>query len=132
MSVMNENKYKIRIETWILILAVCTLIWQVYESNKQSKMHFFTIYTQRYQDIVINFPTDMDSDEFSLSTLDKKERESLLRWIRAYYLLCSEEYHLYHDGLVDKEVWKLWEAGMTVAFRNSVYKEAWGLIQSSP
>lgn len=55
-----------QIETAAMIIAILALVWQIHQSNKQSKMHFFTIYAQRYQDIVITLPVGLKSNEFSL------------------------------------------------------------------
>lgn len=50
-----------------------------------------------------------------LSVMNKEE---ILRWIRAYYDLCSEEYHL------NKKIWKLWDAGMKDSLKKPAFIDA--------
>ncbi len=118
-----------QIDTAAMVIAVFALVWQMHQSNKQSKMHFFSIYTQRYQDIVINLPIGLESSEFSLNSFNDEKKEEILRWIRAYFDLCSEEYHLNKDGFIDNKIWKLWDAGMKDSLRKPAFIEAWKLIQ---
>lgn len=118
-----------QIDTAAMIIAILALVWQIHQSNKQSKMNFFSIYTQRYQDIVINLPIGLESKEFSLDSFSDEKKEEILRWIRAYYDLCSEEYHLNKDGLISNKIWKLWNAGMRDSLKKPAFIEAWNLIQ---
>ena len=113
------------------LIAVLALSWQVHLSNKQSKMQTFLTYTQRYQDIIINLPVGVESDSFSIEGLEEKERERILRWLRAYFDLCSEEYYLNKNKLVDKKAWQLWESGMTDSLKKPAFVNAWKAIQSN-
>ena len=114
-----------------VFVAVLALAWQVHLSNNQSKMQTFLTYTQRYQDIVINLPIGVESDDFSLDGLEGKEREELLRWLRAYFDLCSEEYYLNKNKLVDAKAWQLWQSGMTDSLKKPAFIEAWRTVQSN-
>ncbi len=120
------------IETAAMLVAMLGLIWQIYQGNKQSKLHFFTIFTQRYQDIIINLPVNIESDSFDFDNYnDDDEREHLLRWFRAYYDLCSEEFHLYKKGYVDKKLWKLWDEGIQNSLNKPAFIKSWELIQAN-
>jgi len=117
------------VETGAMLIAILALVWQMHQNNKQAKLNFFTTYTQRYQDIVINLPIGVESDTYSLESIKNKEKEKTLRWLRAYFDLCSEEYHLYKEGLINKKIWELWEAGMKDSLKKPAFREAWTLIQ---
>ncbi|WP_051305594.1 lipase chaperone [Desulfogranum mediterraneum] len=112
------------------VIAVCALGWQIYQSNKQSKMQTFMTYTQRYQDILINLPVGVESIEFKFP-VEKEEKELILRWLRAYFDLCSEEYFLNKNGLIQNEAWNLWEGGMKDSLKKPAFKEAWEELQSN-
>ena len=112
------------------LVAIAGLFWQIWTSNKQSKMQTFLTYTQRYQDIVIHLPIGVESDKFEL-TKDPKEREDILRWLRSYFDLCSEEYYLNQSSLVDGKVWSLWKAGMSDSLKKPAFIQAWKEIQSN-
>lgn len=125
---MNPAEY---ISLGAVFVAVLALAWQVHLSNNLSKMQTFLTYTQRYQDIVINLPIGVESERFSIEGMEDKEREQILRWLRAYFDLCSEEYYLKNNKLVDEKVWQLWEAGMTDSLRKPAFMEAWTAVQSN-
>lgn len=79
---------------------------------KQARELFFAEYTKRYQDIILHMPID-DNDP------------QMLKYLRLYYDLCSEEYHLYKKGLIDEDVWKLWGEGMQEAMKRQSFRDAW-------
>ncbi|MCO6449720.1 MAG: hypothetical protein J5I90_02915 [Caldilineales bacterium] len=72
-----------------LLATFIVFIFQVHDNAKQVRLKNFTTYTKRYQDIFLNLPIDIDSDDFGLKKLT--ENENTLRWLRAYFDLCSEE-----------------------------------------
>ena len=115
----------------IATIGLLTLSWNMHQSNIQSRLSFFQNYTNRYHKIMINLPVEIKSDSYSLLSVDEKEREILVRWIRAFYDLCSEEYYLNQMGYVDKEVWRLWKAGMEITFSSTSFVDAWKIIQAS-
>jgi hypothetical protein len=111
------------------LVAIITLIFQIHYVIKQLKLQNFTEYTGRYHKILLNLPENINSDGFSFEKMKKYKKEKTLRYIRAYYDLCSEEFYLKMNRYLSKEVWKLWEAGMESAFKKKAFKEAWNIIQ---
>lgn len=80
------------------------LIYTIRSFNKQQKLIVFMDYTKRYQEICLNFPENINEVDFSFDKLDKGTREKTLRYMRAYFDLCSEEYHLYLQKHIDKKL----------------------------
>ncbi|NTU49692.1 MAG: hypothetical protein HGA87_02145 [Desulfobulbaceae bacterium] len=117
------------ISTGAVIVAIAALAYQIYQSNIQARLQNFTNYTQRYQDIFLNLPIDIESNSYNLDKLDKDKKEETLRWIRAYFDLCSEEFYLNQNRYLDKNVWILWEAGMRDCMKKAAFKQAWQIIQ---
>ena len=64
-------------------------------NNKNTRLAFFSEYTKRYQDIILNFPENIIDDNFKFDSLSKVERDKTMRYMRVYFDLCSEEYFLY-------------------------------------
>ena len=87
-------KFELPVTDGIALIAACVaiaaLLWQINTSINQSKIQTYLTYTQRYRDIVINFPIGVESSTFNLPT-DDEQLDSLLRWLRAYFDLCSEQ-----------------------------------------
>ena len=113
-----------------VVVALLALIWQAREASRQARLLTFTSYTERYQQIMLNLPSDIESESFDVGALDDGEREVTLRWLRAYYDLCSEEHHLWNLRWVDRRVWNLWSAGMRDSMRRPAFKFAWRQLQA--
>ena len=112
-------------------VAILALFWQVLQSVKQSKMQTFLTYTQRYQDIIVNLPIGVESDQFLIESRNVEEQDKILRWLRAYFDMCSEEYFLNQNKLIHKKAWELWESGMSDSLKKPAFVKAWEVIQSN-
>lgn len=95
---------------------------------KQLQLSFFSEYTKRYQEIMLNFPTSINRSDFDFDNLDLDVKERILVYMRAYFDLCSEEYFLNIKGNIDKKTWKEWESGIKYTFSKKAFKEGWILI----
>jgi len=95
------------------------------QQNEQIRHNYFSTYTQRYQEIILNFPVNINDADFSYETLHEKERDKALRYMRVYFDLCSEEFFLNKRGHIDEDVWKEWKQGMEFAFNKPAFKSAW-------
>jgi hypothetical protein len=95
------------------------------QQNEQIRHNYFSTYTQRYQEISLNFPVNINDANFSYEALDKKERDNALRYMRVYFDLCSEEFFLNERGHIDEDVWKEWKQGMEFNFNKTAFKSAW-------
>ena len=45
--------------------------------------------------------------------------------MRLYFDLCSEEFYLRSQGVIDDEAWMLWIEGMKMAMKREKFKTAW-------
>lgn len=112
----------------VLITAIA-LWFTVRSFQKQLQLNFFSEYTKRYQEITLNFPESINRDDFDYHSLEQTVRDKTLRYMRAYFDLCSEEYFLKRKKHIDDETWKEWKTGMEFAFSKTAFREAWKLLQ---
>lgn len=117
-----------------LVVAIIALIITVLYSRKtikvaldtamqQNKLQMFAEYTHRYQDIFSTMPNEVYAGEIPMSDI------TALRYMRLYFDLCSEEYHLWRQGQIPEDVWELWKEGMQIATRKKHYRDAWILLK---
>jgi len=112
------------------VVAIAGLIIQSRSTRKQLKLQNFIEYTKRYQEIVLNFPENINRKDFHLDTIDSEEaKNKTMRYMRAYLDLCFEEYTLHKKGFIDKDLWSIWKGGMETAFSKPAFQQAWVLIQ---
>lgn len=121
---------------WIaLFSAIVTIIgvffvWcQTKKIAQQLTLQHFSDYTKRYQEIMLNFPEDINSEAFVL--IGRDDYDKTMRYLRAYFDLCYEEWYLNNRSLVDKniDIWDVWKSGMETAFSKTAFCQAWKVIQ---
>lgn len=92
-------------------------------ANKQHLFQFFSDYTHRYQDLILHMPSNIDN-----LPLDNNDLQTFMR---LYFDLCSEEFYLHSQGVIDDEVWNLWIEGMRTAMKREKFQTAWKSFGSS-
>lgn len=126
------------IQMWSVIItgigvfvALSTIIVQSYLTQQQIKLNFFADYTKRYQEIMLNFPEDINSSDFNFEKLKKKNKDAhdkTLRYMRAYFDLSSEEQDLRIRRMINKKVWKNWSSGIEYTFSKPAFQQAWSIV----
>lgn len=110
------------IQFGLLMVAVAAIIITQISANKQNRIQMFAEYTRRYQDIFMNMPDDIYD---GTAKVDNRTQ----RYMRLYFDLCSEEYHLWKEKVVPDKVWNLWVEGMQIACNQQIYKNSWDVIK---
>jgi hypothetical protein len=103
------------IESITMLGVLITLLLFVFETrnkNKTQKLNLFAEYTKRYQKIMLHFPESLHHPNFDYDKLNAEQKDEILRYMRAYFDLCSEEYDLHQQKVIDKKVWENWKEGM--------------------
>lgn len=119
---------------WIsLVSALATAggVWVVWyqtgKISKQLKLQNFSDYTKRYQEIILHFPEDINNPQFVLA--GREDYNTTMRYMRAYFDICYEEWHLHSHSLMDDETWSVWRSGMKTAFSKPAFKQAWEIVR---
>jgi len=112
-----------------VLITVVALWFTVRSFKKQLQLTFFSEYTKRYQEITLNLPSNINREDFSFDALPPELKDRTLRYMRAYFDLCSEEYFLKRKNHLDDETWKEWKTGMEFSFSKTAFREAWKTLQ---
>jgi len=125
------------IDSWVQIVIATlyggTILATLYASMKeiqnanrraeqQSNRMFFAEYTKRYQEIILAMPDDVFAGTAQVNN-------TTLKYMRLYFDLCSEEYHLYMDGQVPEDVWENWVEGMRITTNLQLYRQCWDRLK---
>lgn len=97
--------------------------------NEQLKLNFFADYTKRYQEIILNFPENINQQNFNYQDLSEDDKNNVLRYMRVYFDLCSEEYDLYRAGYISERVWKNWKEGIEFTFSKKAFSDAYNIVK---
>ena len=110
------------IQIGILLVAIIAIVFSQYSDRKQRKLQMYAEYTRRYQDIFMKMPDDIYNGTASIDERTKK-------YMRFYFDLCSEEYHLWQGKFVKDSVWELWVEGMQIETEREIFHKAWEAIK---
>ena len=111
------------IQIGILAAAIISILYSQWNDRKQRKLQMYAEYTRRYQDIFLNMPDDIYNGTAEIDERTKK-------FMRFYFDLCNEEYHLWQEGFVKNKVWQLWVEGMQIETKREIFQKAWGAIKN--
>lgn len=125
----NLETFAITVSTIGMLITAVALWFTVSSFKKQLQLNFFADYTKRYQEIILNFPESINEENCKIESLDKEIKDKTLRYMRAYFDLCSEEYYLWKKGNIDNDTWKEWESGIKFAFSKPAFKQAWEVLR---
>lgn len=125
----GETSLEIVVSIAVLVITAIALIVTIRQFKRQLQLGFFADYTKRYQEIVLNFPEQINENDFVISQLPPDVREKTMRYMRAYFDLCSEEYFLWRCKHLDDATWAEWEKGISFAFTKSAFREAWATLR---
>jgi hypothetical protein len=122
------------ISDWIglITLVVLTIgVWVVWRQGgriyQQLALRNYAEYSKRYEAILVNFPDDIKSQDFKLKA--RPDYDEIMRHMRVYVDLSYEEWYLNKQGLVDKEMWDSWKAGVEAMFSKPAFQQAWSIIK---
>lgn len=125
------------IQLGLLITSAIAIVFSIYSYIKQIKilnvhlkLSFFSDYTKRYQEILVNLPHNINHSQFDFNNLTNSERDKTMNYLRVYFNLCSEEYDLYLKNHIPEDVWIRWEKGMKHSLSKPSYVYAWQLIKT--
>lgn len=104
-------------------ISVYTFFYSRKLEKDKHKTLLFCDYTRRYQEIILAMPESL-TDETARST----DRD-VIRHMRLYFDLCSEEFYLHDKGYFPEDIWKFWVAGLRDNLKRRVYHNSWLLLE---
>lgn len=122
METNTDIQVGIFIQAGLLLMAIIAVISSQWSDRKQRKLQMYADYTRRYQDIFMKMPDDIYDGTAAIDERTKK-------YMRFYFNLCSEEYHLWKNKNVKKGVWEMWVEGMQIETEREIFHKAWDVIK---
>jgi len=127
------HKEKTLIEVIEVILPSLAILIAIKHFKNQHQLTFFADYTRRYQAIILEFPYEINHDDFDINDerIEEKEKNKILKYMQAYFDLCCEEYMLHKTGKIDEATWSEWLEGITSAFQKRAFQDSWKNVISN-
>ena len=92
--------------------------------REQNQIQMFAEYTKRYQEIIMNMPKRVYDGRDILD-------DDVLRYMKLYFNLCSEEYDLKNKDAINTDVWERWLSGIICTMHHPVYQKAWEMEKNN-
>lgn len=96
--------------------------------NKQkAQQAIFTTYSERYariMSLIVKTYSKIGEEDFNKENAEQREQ------LAEFFLLFSEQYTLYKKGLLEKEVWEMWEQNLNRQMKSGFFCQAWCYIES--
>ena len=112
-----------------VIIAGYGLWKQLKKLNQELALQHFSDYTKRYQDIVAQFPENINERDFVLDR-EHDDYERTMRAMRTYFDLCFEEHYLNSRKFMDEKIWEVWKCGMKTAMSKPAFQQAWKIVEA--
>lgn len=105
------------------------IVWlQTGKLTQQLTLQNYSDYTKRYQEIILNFPENVNDSAFSLQGCT--DYNKTMRYMRAYFDLCFEEWDLHSRKLINDETWSVWSHGIITALSKPAFVQAWRVVEN--
>ena len=66
---------------------------------------------------------------FDFDNIQPDIKSKIIKYMRVYFDLCSEEYDLWKAGYIEDRIWYNWQEGIKFAFSKKAFKDAWSIIK---
>ena len=88
----------------LTIFALFAVFYQLHQVNEHKRWENFNELNIRYYDWYSNIPDNLDTE---ICEPFEQQDENIKKWTRTYFNLYSEEYWLYLNDLIPKEMWEV-------------------------
>jgi len=96
---------------------------QTYKGQMNAQL--FCDLNQRYDDIVKDFPREAWQSRFDLDSAIVPESVELTLCAMRYLNLSSEEFYLYRNRYIRRNVWVIWEDEILRTLRSPLFRREW-------
>ncbi|HEU0077543.1 MAG TPA: hypothetical protein VFQ76_07845, partial [Longimicrobiaceae bacterium] len=112
------------------LVAVFGIPFGILIYRRQMNAQLFITFTQRYEEIMSNFPDDGYKTRFCLVGELPPPSAALTTSVLRYLNLCSEEFYLWKNRLIDGKLWRIWQTELERAIRSPLIVREWPELRS--
>ena len=106
-------------------VAIAAFFWGLKSYRNQMNAHLFLEFTKRFDEIMQSFPENAWSARTDIDDTIPPDSKELSRSAVRYLNLCSEEYYLYKQGWLHKDIWGIWEKELIRTLRSPLFTREW-------
>jgi hypothetical protein len=112
-----------------LIVGFPGLIITLNNYRRQMNVQILMKYTERYERILDQFPTDAIQARFDAEALPP-ESPQLRLCVLKYLNLCSEEFYLTTHRYLSRSLWRIWEADLKRIVGSPLFQREWPSLRA--
>lgn len=95
-------------------------------ANRERLFMIYFEYNRRFAEIMMKFSGDI------LSATAPEDTNELKKNMIIYFNLCQEEFYLNNKGLIDKNLWTIWEQGIRNYMSRTAFRIFWIQLRDNP
>jgi hypothetical protein len=112
-----------------LILGFLGLINTINSYRRQMNVQILMKYTERYENILGQFPKGALAARFDTKVLPPESPELTLCVLK-YLNLCSEEFYLTRHGYLSGSLWRIWEGDLKRIIGSPLLQREWPSLRT--
>ena len=120
----------------IQLFAILVAAWAIHVGlrgvRNQIRVSVFSDYTKRYSEIIDQLPNEARDPmaQKALSNYSSEDQEQIVRVMRNYLNMCSEELFLAQSGNLDEKVWEIWRTGIRATADLKIFQDVWDKLSA--
>jgi hypothetical protein len=114
-------------EFWAIIVGFLGTVFTIRQQTSVMQTQVALEFFRRYADIMNQMPDRLRLAKYGgdIGNIGAEERGQMLRSMIQYGNLCSEEYALYTQGRVPRDIWRIWVDGIAENFESPIWRLLW-------
>lgn len=112
------------------VVALVAVVVAVGAYRKQHTAQAFIHYTDRYREVMAQFPAWARGPRQFAEDALQESTESLRSACLNYLNLCSEEFFLHQEHFLAGKVWDIWKDEIKRTLQSALFKREWPVLRS--
>jgi hypothetical protein len=112
-----------------LLFTTISILLSIYVYKRQMNAQLFLEFTKRYEEIMRTYPDEARALRLESEGTVPPPSEELTVSVLRYLNLCSEEFYLWKNGYLSKQIWRIWENEMKRTVSSPLYTREWETLK---
>ena len=100
---------------------------EILARKRSEQLQFYAYFWKKYDRILESLPISIFDEDFRLE--DAKDPDTLMVSLRSYFDLCTQEFFMHQQGLIEEVIWENWSRGLLACMELEVFKQAYSRLK---
>ena len=100
---------------------------EILARKRSEQLQFYAYFWKKYDRILESLPISIFDENFRLE--DANDPDALMVSLRSYFDLCTQEFFMHQQGLIEEVIWENWSRGLLACMELEVFKQAYSRLK---